>query len=245
MDSYYEELLPNIKTLMDKEQIKEAFTLINEELSLPYVPSSVESTLKELQEECRLKLQEVPKEKAYDEDQLKQLLKGNSEEQWKAVNYLRTSNIRNFLELIEDILCGNTDRMIKSALIEAMIAQNVSDEIRMIDEGMEIQLIPCYIDLPTKAEGAIAAHDYLCEWFENEDPSFLQLSLDSLLEEVYLMLPLNVEREESEMIAHAIAKYLFRAIGFEQNYEPFRQRYHLPKKITYDPLFCKRQLWRM
>ena len=50
MDSYYEDLIKNIRTLMTENQIQDAYKLMNEELALPYVPAYVEHTLKQLQE---------------------------------------------------------------------------------------------------------------------------------------------------------------------------------------------------
>lgn len=243
MDSYYEELIENIRAFMKENQIEKAYGRIHEELSLPYVPHHVEHTLKELQEECRLQLQDTPVTRIYREEELKQLFDGNCEEQWKAVSCLKESNIRNFLELIETVLCGTCDRMIKAFLIEALIEQGVSEEMHMVEEGLEYSFIPCYIETPTKAQGTIAAHDILCDWFEHVDPSFLRLALDALIEEAYLRLPMNIEETESEWIAHAIAKYMFSAIGFAQNYEPFRKSHQLPEIGTYDFLFQKRLRW--
>ncbi|MCI9293396.1 MAG: hypothetical protein HFF02_08915 [Erysipelotrichaceae bacterium] len=240
MDSYYEDLIKNIRTLMTENQIQDAYRLMNEELALPYVPTYVEHTLKQLQEECRFRLQNTPVTRIYRVEEFKQLLDGNCEEQWKAVNCLKEANIRNFLELIETVLCGSYDRMIKSFLIEALIEQGVSDEMHMVDEGLEYSFIPCYIETPAKAQGTMVAHDILCEWFEHVDPSFLHLAQDALLEEAYLMLPMNIEETESELIAHAIAKYLFSAIGFAQNYDAFREFHQLPETITYDLLLQKR-----
>ena len=52
--NYYDELLSKLDELMDNKHYKEAEKLIDDELSMAYVPKDIESKLKEYKDEVKV-----------------------------------------------------------------------------------------------------------------------------------------------------------------------------------------------
>ena len=75
-------------------------------------------------------------------------------------------------------------------------------------DGLEIYLIPAACNLPADSEGYEECVEYLKEWFENEDPTFYNLCKQAALKEAYLHMPFEIEVEEAESMAFAIAMYV-------------------------------------
>lgn len=221
MDNYYEEVLKEIEALMEKEAYEDAFGLCKYELTMPYIPKDVEEVLIDNYNQCRSMMQSEKSGKVIDEDDLESLLKGSFDQQLLAVEQLKKSNIRNHLQLIEDYLKNHPHYLIRSFLVEALMEQNVTDEITMDYNGLEVVFTPCYIEPAMECDGAIAAVETLREWFENENPSFLMMCVDVLVKEVYLKLPFNVEEDESEALALAVCRYVFEANGEKDAFDAF------------------------
>ena len=121
--------------------------------------------------------------------------------------------------------------------------QNISEEIQMCyEDGMEITFLPCYIEAPMKTKGAILAANILCEWFEDDNPSFLTMCIESLIKELYLRLPLNLDEDEVDSIAQGVVAYVFQAGQDEEGYQHFLVKHALAQESGQPLLLSKHSL---
>lgn len=221
MDTYYEEILKEIRKLMAAGDFKEAFAILEDELAMPYIPRDSEQELVNLYNECRSELQFQQNERTYHDDDIADLLQGSLDQQFMAVELLKKSNMRNHLEEVEAYLCGKPDILVRSLLIDALMEQNISEELHTVEEGMDVTFLPCYIEPPMHASGAVIAANTLCDWFEADDPTFLKMCLESLIQEAYLHLPFNLDEDEGLPLAIAIVEYVRAAQQNEEEFETF------------------------
>lgn len=239
MDTYYEEILKEIVKLMDEKNFQEAFAILNEELAMPYIPKESEEKLIQYYNECRSELDLNKVQRTYCEEDIEQLLLGTLDEQFAAVELLKNSNIRKHLEAIEAYLNHNAHVLIRAYLIEAMMEQNVSEELHIKIDDMDVTCTPCSLDGPMDSEGAQIAAQTLCTWFENDDPSFLMMCMESLVKEAYLRMPFNIEEDEGMLAAIAIVAYVFEANGDKNAFETFIREKSLAQIGSFELLLYK------
>lgn len=239
MDTYYEEILKEIKKLIEAKNFQEAYAILSDELSMPYIPKESEEMLIQYYNECRSELDLNKVQRSYTEEDIEQLLQGSLDEQFAAVELLKNSNIRKHLEAIETYLNTNAHVLIRAYLIEALMEQNVSDELHIKIDDMDISCIPCSLDAPMESEGAIIAAQTLCSWFENDDPSFLMMCMESLVKEAYLRMPFNIEEDEGILAAIAIVGYVFDANGDKSAFDTFIREKSLAQTGGFELLLYK------
>lgn len=239
MDTYYEEILKEVKKLMSSGDYKEAFAVLEDELAMPYIPKDSEQELVQLYNECRSELRANSVERTYGIEDIEALLSGKLEEQFMAVELLKQSNIRQHLSQIEAYLCASPHILVQAMLIEALMEQNIAEEIHMRYEDMDITFLPCYIVAPMKAKGARIAANQLCDWFENENPSFLTLCIESLIKETVLRLPFNLDEDEGIVMAQAIVEYVYKASRDEEGFQRFLTKHSLAQWSGFELLLNK------
>ena len=104
----------------------------------------------------------------------------------------------------------------------------MSEEFTVEREGLEYRFVPCALTLPSQSDGVHQAVEQLREWFEHEDPSFLALCVETLMQEAYLRLPEDIDESESLMLAAAVAEHVFLAAQREDDLDCFLQEHALP-----------------
>lgn len=234
MDNYYNELLVKIENEMQKGAYEKAKLVVEEELRMPYIPKEIEAKLIAFYNECKHQLNDASKEVTYVLEDVTQLLKGNLEEQFMAVELLRNSNIRSELDVVESYLKANPHYLIRSYLIDILMEQQVQEEIKINYEGYEVTFIPISIKKPMEAKGIQIALQTLRMWFENDNPSFLGQCIDTLIKEAYLRLPFSIEEDEGEIIAQAVTHYVFEAYDEEEAFLRFLE----DKKLAFLPQYA-------
>ena len=130
MDSYYDTIIEQCRSLMAQGHHAQAQALLEEELSMPYIPKPFEETIIALYNECRstLRLHGGVVREVHD---VEELLKGSVEEQLQAVEQLRSSNIRNHLPAVREAMKQGSSAWVNAFLIEALCEQNVSEEFTL------------------------------------------------------------------------------------------------------------------
>ncbi len=239
MDTYYEEILNDIMQLIEKKDMHKAYTMLHEELSMPYIPKEYEEQMIEYYNLCRSELTLQQGNQNHQEEDIEKLLQGSIAEQFAAVDILKKLNIRKYIEVIEAYFMKSSHPFVRSLLIEALMEQNITDEMKLLDEGVEITFVPCYIEQPMECDGATTAVQYLRDWFENENPTFLMMCIESLIKELYLRLPYNVVEDEGELLALSIAKYVFHASDDITGWNAFIIEKALAQKSSFELLLNK------
>lgn len=220
MDTYYLEMINKVKHLMLDQAYDKAYACIQEELSMPYIPADTEIELKELEKECKQVL--FPKSQVIlGDDELIAMMNSNEEQQIVAIEHLRSRNIRNYLDLIRAYLLKQTNPMLKALVIEIMMEQNVSDEFIIEKDGLELRFSPCAIVPIMDQDGLKVGAKLLKEWFENSNPSFFMMSMDTLLRESYLLLPMETNEEEAQCFTLNSVGKVYEAFGDSQGFDKF------------------------
>ena len=239
MDSYYDGLIRQVKELMDDSRHAEAFDLLKEELSMPYIPKVYEEEIITLYNACRSELKLQNNSTRRTADDIDALLKGSVDEQFQAVEQLKSSNIRNHLTEVQHALDSDANEWVKVFLIEALCEQNVSEEFFMERDGLRYAFVPCSLTLPRDGEVIYECVSQLRAWFENEDPSFLSLCVETLMQEAYLRLPMDIDEAESLLLSAAVVGYVFEAYEMPQAFDAFLKEKNLALDMDYELLLKK------
>lgn len=194
--------MPQIEALIKDEKYDKALSLIEKELSLPYVPSDIEIKLNDL-----LKL--IPKDdfvRSLSDEEIVKYLNSDETKQLRAVEELNNKNLRDYLDVCNEYLKGNGYINAKVLLIDSLIKQDINEEISMSNNGVDYNFIPKYVMSPECSIGFVKASEILGEKYMKE-PSKLELAKQLLYKECLLALPINYEEDEADQLANKI--YLF------------------------------------
>lgn len=200
---YYKELVSNIEKAIESADYDKASKLIDDELSLPYVPKDVLEKLREFKEN-------IPAEdinRTLSEEEIREYLKGNEYRQLVAVEQLNKLNLREYYDLCNEYLKSDGFINAKVLLIESLVRQEISDEYTMLKDGMLFNFIPRYVMLPEESEGYNTALKILSDYYMKE-PSYFLMARDLLYKDCFMALPLSYISEEGEMLARNIISYL-------------------------------------
>lgn len=201
--SYYDELLVKIDSLIASKDYDEAYSLIESELKMPYIPKNIEDKLLDyknmLPNDSKLTNLSL-------EDTIK-YLKGSELEQLRAVDELNSLNLRDYLDICNDFLKGDGYINAKVLLVESLIKQEINEEIHMSSNGLEYDFIPKYVMLPEESLGYKKAIELLNNEYMKE-PSKLELAKQLVYKECLLNLPLNFNEEEGSILADSAIRYI-------------------------------------
>lgn len=241
MDTYYEDILKKIELLLQQGDYTSAYAILEEELSMPYIPQEYEEKLISYYNDCRSEVKQSSM-RHYEEEDITTLLKGSLEEQFLAIEQLKKSNIRHHLEEIRDYLEHKPHDLVRAYIIEALMEQNLSDEFTTSMNGMDITFTPCFIEAPMDSDGVLKAVSYLREWFENDNPTFTMMCVETLVKESYLRLPFNIDEDEAFMLAVAVSAYVFEAHEEYEALDAFLDQLGVAQLAGYELLLSKHEM---
>lgn len=200
---YYKELILNIENKIKNGDLKQASSLIEAELALPYVPKDVLKKLNELKSSLVL---ETKIAKLSDEE-IVEYLKGDGYHQLIAVDYLDKLNLRDYYDICQDYLKSDGFVNAKVLLVESLIKQEISDEYFLIKDEVEYTFIPRYAMLVEESLGYRECLKLLSDYYLKE-PSYYLMAKDLLYKECFLYLPLSYDEDEASILANRITSYL-------------------------------------
>lgn len=233
MNSYYQSLFKELQTKMEEEKYQEAYDLIHQEISVPYVPQDCLDRLMEYKENCRPYLKEKTKSPSIEQvfswidDPLKQDL---------AIPFLKTVNLRQYPKEVQSLLNKDLLPEVKGELIEYLMEQKIDLPFQVEKEGWEITFIPSAIldehSDPTVQE-VLALFD---RWFSNEDPAFQNFCITLFHQEILSRRPFDFSEEEALPIAISIVRLVYNAFTRDDEFEIFIQNHELsqvPNAVLY------------
>ncbi|WP_423364558.1 hypothetical protein [Mycoplasma sp. P36-A1] len=235
---YYEILGFYILSLLELEEFDKALSVLNEELSMPYIESPYDVVLDNLYDDViarkRLFLSDKGLENIHihEHDVKEVLLDGDDfDTQLQLILNLDKLNIRNIFEELSLFLENqNKNSILKSFILELLIKQQISDEVIINKNGLE------YAFLPMANQLVLDNHNYLITKNNIEDrleknPSFLQMALDVLDMTAYLIYPQLIDSEETKLYAAAIEYYVY-SLNMEEIDNSLYSYYDLNEKIV-------------
>lgn len=238
---YYTEKINEIKKLINNQEYDEALIILKSELSMPYIPMDCEKIFNDLLQEVNSYRDEknINRRCIYDKEQVLQLLNGELSDAYIAIEFLKESNIRNYLDVVEAYLSVNPDKMIRAALIEILVDQQIHDEINLDYDGMEVRFIPSYVEKPFESDNGLKCVSIIENWFINDNPSFMKLCIETLFLELSYLLPFQVDEDEIMMVCKAVVKYVYKASNDEEQFYQFESEKKLANYGDYDLLLYK------
>lgn len=226
-ENYYENQISLIKEKIEKAEWDEAYALVLEELSMPYVPKIAHDQLKRLESEIKANFKLNQKVNIIqDEDELKQLLKQDEMAQLKALDQMSRLNLRHYDTLVQDTFNQLTDRLFRNLLIRICIEQQLTDEFNFADDGVEYSFIPASLCLPEDSEGVEEAIKQLSVWLD-QNPSLLNLCIEKVHYEALMALPISYSDDEAYELAFTILEETFLQISDKAEWEQFRIKHKL------------------
>lgn len=202
--NYYDELLSKLDELMDNKHYKEAEKLIDDELSMAYVPKDIESKLKEYKDEVKVY---TFRSRSLNEEQIEEYLFNDPEHQLRAVTELDKRNLRDLIDLCDKYLRSNGFINAKVLLIDSLIRQQIDHRFVYINNDDRYEFNPKDVKKADEAEGYLSAINCLQEYYLKE-PSKLLLAEQLLNKEALLALPFNLSYEDGIKIAEKIENYI-------------------------------------
>ena len=202
--NYYDELLSKLDELMDNNHYKEAEKLIDDELSMAYVPKDIESKLKEYKDEVKVY---TFRSRSLNDEQIEEYLFNDPEHQLRAVTELDKRNLRDLIDLCDKYLRSNGFINAKVLLIDSLIRQQIDHRFVYINNDDRYEFNPKDVKKADEAEGYLSAINCLQEYYLKE-PSKLLLAEQLLNKEVLLALPFNLSYEDGIKIAEKIENYI-------------------------------------
>jgi len=212
-DNYYIETLAKIKTLLSQNQTKEAFSIINEELSMPYIPDWFSKELQSFSIEFD---DSDNKSLVHDEEKLASFLKGDLTEQLMAVAFLSKLNCRNYNSIISDYFKTNPSRSAGGLLISILIEQTVDNEYCYRQDNKKHCFNPKNLVLPQDTKGYQLCYKRLNELLGVDYPSELLLAQESLIVYSFGILPVKIEEVEVEDLVATIVYKVFAGLKQEK-----------------------------
>ena len=223
-NNYYDDILEKIKTTIEKGEIERALFYIDEELSMPYIPMDVEEKLLELQRDCKASKTREKLELSEEEIYANLNEKASSLKQLMTANYLNNLNIRDYLELVNDFLKGNGETTAKLLLVNTLMEQDITEEMTINKDGLEISFIPRYIEPIEISDGYESALQFFEENLK-QNPSVLEMATESLGNECFKYLPLSYDSEEGIILAKEIICDIYEALGDLESKEEFMKEH--------------------
>lgn len=211
MNSYYLSLLKEIQTQMDGKFYQSAYELIHQELELPYVPKEALEVLEVYQKECLIHMDKPIR--SPDDEQLLEWVKGDLNQQEKAVSLLQNLNLRNYHEEVQFLLNSDILDEYKGELIEALMEQKIDEPYMIIKNGLEITFVPSSIIKTDDDVVLNETKEYFDKWFSNDNPAFCNFCLRLLEQEILEVRPFDFSEYEPLELAKSIVRLVLEAFG--------------------------------
>lgn len=226
-ENYYVNQINLINDRIKNELWDEAYALVIEELSMPYVPKLFYDQLKRIESEIKANFKLNQKVSLIqDEEELKSLLKLDEMAQLKALDQMSRLNLRQYDTLIQDTFNQLDDRLMINLLIRICIEQQLTNEFNFSVEGVTYTFIPASLCLPEDSEGVEESIKLLSLWLE-QNPSLLNLCVDKVHYEALMALPISYSEDEAYELAYSILEETFLQISDLSEWELFKKNHDL------------------
>lgn len=231
-ENYYKKQILLIEEKIKNNLWDEAYQLVLEELSMPYIPKNFFDEIKKLESEIKSNFKLNQKVNLIqDEEELKSLLKQDEMAQIKALDQMSRLNLRQYDTLVQDTFNLLSDRLFQNLFLRICIEQQLTNEYTIQSDGIEYTLIPASLCLPEDSEGVEAAVILLSEWCD-KNPSLLNLCLEKLQYEGLMALPISYTEDEAYDLAYQVLEEVYIQISGEKEWNAFK----LEHKLGYNSL---------
>ncbi|MDD3383273.1 MAG: hypothetical protein WC123_00140 [Bacilli bacterium] len=243
---YYDILSLYIASLVEIEEDEAAIKLLEEELSMPYIPGEFENIFNDTYNRLIKKHKQANKNYSpydlYNDDEIKSLLENNEKEEilLLCVNQLQKRNIRNFLLEIKSFL-KNSEKpnFLKTIILESLNEQNIEEELDIINkDGMTISVIPTELTPLFERESLIEVNNIIEAKVEN-DISLLEYCFNISTSYFASIYPIDLSKDEYSYVAASVYYYALTLSNIEKPIEEVANLFDVKKEflsVYYDTI---------
>lgn len=205
--NYYDELIENIDKLVIEDKLDEAQRIIENELSLAYIPREIEEKLNKYLSD--IKASKIAYNRLTDEE-IEAYLKSDFEHQLLAINELCKKNIRDYIDIC-DIYLKNKDSYpnAKAILIDTLIRQEINYEFTYVNDSSLLKFNPKNLKVIEETDGFKLADKLLYENYLKE-PSKYNIGIELLYKDSLLTLPNEID---GKLVSDRIIEYIDKAFS--------------------------------
>ncbi|WP_026389736.1 DUF3196 family protein [[Acholeplasma] multilocale] len=219
--NYYEELILEIKELLEQKNYEESLRLINAELTMPYIPADTEIQLLEFKQQIiNIQMETVRNSgaKNFSVEQIKEMLnnKNDAVEQTIAINNIANINARLILEDIKNYLLEEDNSFENKTFLILALSEQKLDEVLTINKYEEITINPIDIDVVEYQNKLDKVANLIDSTLGQENPSLAQIS-NTILFTYFLMKFPKIDLEDDKNLAGAIILLTHEISGLEFN----------------------------
>lgn len=220
-DRYYEILSLYLVALTATKEYDKATSIINEELSMPYIPFEYENMFLETYDfiiETKRNTMEYQDRITFkSEEEIIDVL--NNQEDinilFECVHALKSYNIRKIMPELQKFLQDkNKNSIVKTFIMELLISQQISTPILVDKEGVEIEFLPLSNQMISETM-ALASITNLIQENNEKDPSHAALCIEILDVYLYSIYPLLPEDDEEYQLVACCIDYYVKTLQFD------------------------------
>ncbi|MDF9867184.1 tetratricopeptide (TPR) repeat protein [Bacilli bacterium PM5-3] len=230
-DDYFEILGYYILSLIEQEEFDKALSILNEELSMPYIQDNYEEVLNNLYDDVVAKKQAyliesgVYNQTITEEDIVEVLFENNYDEQLSILMKLDDYNVRKIKDDLEKYLLSEKSPVLKTFILEVFIKQQISDVILVNKHGYEYEFMASANQLVFQDINYLKTRNLLEEHLA-KFPSYLVMALDILDLFVYIIYPQTIDVDEINSYAALIEYYIF-SLNIDELVADFEEFYNV------------------
>ncbi|AEM68732.1 Protein of uncharacterised function (DUF3196) [Mycoplasma putrefaciens] len=232
MKNFYDELLENINDAIDQKNYENALKLINNELSMPYIPTDVEKKLLKLLKVIRNKQKEQLnlKTESYDFYKIKSLLNSDDYlQQLLAFKHLKTINIKLLLDDIKQFLIDKKNKNENKTLLLMTLAELEFDFDFKVIKNKQYLINPVKIDFNYIDQKLLEIEELISKIITDKNPSFIVMAKQVLYYFYFDNFP-DVKLEDVVEIAIAVVDVVYQIIGIKSDLTTLINHYKFDHK---------------
>lgn len=206
-NNYYELFYLKIKCLIGLNKCEEALSLLDEELSMPYIPLMYEDSFKALRNEVAGILKQSERFHSFEIENvnIEQILNsGSNEEKLELLLYFKKASIRKYLANFKNWLLDDTEPILKSLFLLMCVEQEILEEIRINKDGLFLDVIPYELEKIEDSKLVGEVSNTLQNLIGYKEPSLLQICLDIFDLYLITVYPLLPDESEAKTLSLAL-----------------------------------------
>lgn len=231
MNSFYQSIFDNIQALRRAGKAPLALAVIEQELSIPYVPEEIAARLEELRKEIESDQPQPVPDSAM---RLDSLINGSPAAKEKAVAVLQTLNLRNYHDQVQKLL---NDPMLldefKGELIRELIRQRIEEPFSISKDGLDFEFVPSLITPDYKDPTLVQVRKLFEDWLGGSFVLSEDFAGQLLEQEVLETLPLSFEEVDPRSLAASIVRLVYISMKDEAGWKTFARDHNLEQIQLY------------
>lgn len=215
--TYYKEIMTKIDNLLHEGNYQQALPLIQEELSMPYIPSEIEPKLQNALSVCKANLYDYDAVLLKGEALENALLHGNLDQQGQAVESLNVSNARQYIDVIQQALISDTvEQEVKVGLVHVIKDQCIDNIYEFTLNHQLLSFDSTKVIDYLEENNVLNTFNHYIDEIIDDNPSFNRLVKQMLFDGLIHLFPIQiVSSNDYQMVLQQVLKTAIDASSIE------------------------------